>query len=113
MNMMTIENLTKLHDTAPNQKLKRQYAMMLDKLIAKQQRSSEQLIIEQESSVKPVEATLDKSVEEERTKPSEAIFQAIGCISGQVSLTEDDKLTIDIRGNQFDLRYIPGRSGCN
>ncbi len=44
-----------------------------------------------------------KAVSERQTTESTKLFQAVGLIYGQVSFTEEQKLTVEIEGQKFKL----------
>lgn len=111
--IMDVSTLTKLRDTAPNQKLKRQYEMMLDKLTAKEQRKTPAPDTAAATQTEPTPPQNSETVpiitEAQKPEPNETLFQGIGVIAGKVSLV-NNRLSIALGGNQFDLRFIPGHS---
>ncbi len=100
--------IQKLIATATSPRDKAFYQELLQKAIAERKTAQ----VESTKSVNSSDSNQTKKKENpesstEKNQPSEAIFQAVGVIEGEVE-SIDNKLKVSIGGESYDLKFVPG-----
>ena len=111
LNPEQLEKETKIQQliaTATSPRDKAFYQELLQKAIAERASTtveSSKAIDSEEEKITENQENPESSTE--KNQPSEAIFQAVGVIEGEVE-SIDNKLKVSIGGESYDLKFVPG-----